>query len=154
MAISYSLELATQSSAEQVARELHAFADVLGEPTADHGLLDGTATRHGTWIRVVKHNPPEWHAVVTDLGFTPEVMVVFRLDKDSDSGPQQDDMIRVVSGLLNHVSGDAVLHFQLEIIWLLRRDGELTLNERDDLWPPERLALLSQPYRRATYSFS
>jgi hypothetical protein len=50
-------------------------------------------------------------------------------------------MIRLVSDLLDRIPGDAVLHFQYEQIWLLRRNDELSLNERSDIWPPQRLAL-------------
>ncbi|WP_432215891.1 SitI3 family protein [Streptomyces hygroscopicus] len=60
----------------------------------------------------------------------------------------------MTSGLLGRVAGDAVLHFQFEAIWLLRRGGELSLSERDDLWLPQRLAVVTQTYRRATHAFS
>jgi hypothetical protein len=92
--------------------------------------------------------------VAEDLGFVPTVRVAFRLGKVTDMSAQQDDMIRLVSGLLDRVPGDAVLHYEYEYIWLLRRDGELSLNERSDIWPPQRLAAVHQPYRRATYAFS
>jgi hypothetical protein len=63
-------------------------------------------------------------------------------------------VVRLVSGLFERVPGDAVPHREFEDIWLLRRGGELTLNEQDDLWPPHRQAALSQPYRRATHTFA
>lgn len=63
-------------------------------------------------------------------------------------------MAWMASGLLGRVAGDAVLHFSFEDIWLLRRGGELSLNERGDLWPPQRLAVVNHSYRRATYAFS
>ncbi|WUS42949.1 SitI3 family protein [Kitasatospora sp. NBC_01250] len=66
---------------------------------------------------------------------------------------QQDDMVRLASGLLERVQGDAVLNFQSEVIWLLRRDGDLSLNEQEDIWPRQRLAAVSQPFRRATYTY-
>lgn len=92
--------------------------------------------------------------MVSDLGFTPTVSVAFRLGKASEITAQQDDMIRLVSGLLSLFPGDAVLHFEFEVIWLLRRADDLSLNEQDDLWPPRRLALISKPYRRVTYHFA
>jgi hypothetical protein len=158
MAISFSLNLATPMPAAQVAYELHEAARAIGlldASTTPEGLLDeGVATGLGLWIRVTEAKPRPWNAVITDLGFTPTVSVTFRLDKFGDMSFQQDDMIRLVSGLLGRVPGDAVLHFEYEYIWLVRRGGELTLNERDDLWPPRRLAGVSQPFRRATHSFS
>lgn len=158
MAISYSLDLATPLPAAQVARELCAIARVLGlfdaSVTPERVLNEGVATVLGTWIRVVEARPRPWNAVITDLGFTPTVWVAFRLGKRDELDHQQDDMIRLVSGLLDRVPGGAVLHLDYEHIWLLRRGGDLSLNERDDLWTPNRLAALSQPYRRATHTFS
>jgi len=117
-------------------------------------LADGALTRFRTWVKVYEPNPPPWHAVTSDLGFTPTVSVGFRFDKFTDMSEQDDDMVRLVSGLLDRVPGDAVLHFQLEKIWLLRRDGDLSVSEDPNIWPQHRLAALSQPYRRATHTFS
>ena len=103
---------------------------------------------------MVESRPRPWNAVITDLGFIPTVLVVFRLSKENGATPQQDDMLRLVSGLLDRVSGDAVLHLDYEHIWLLRHGGDLSLNERDDLGTPHRLAALSQRYRRTTHTFS
>ncbi len=103
---------------------------------------------------MVESRPQPWNVVITDLGFIPTVLVVFRLSKENGATPQQDDMIRLVSGLLDRVPGDAVLHLDYEHIWLLRRGGDLSLSERSDIWPPHRLAALSQRYRRATHTFS
>ena len=62
-------------------------------------------------------------------------------------------MVRLTARLLDRVDGDAVLEFQSETIWLLRRGGDLSLDEREDLWPPHRLAEITRPYRRATHAF-
>jgi hypothetical protein len=91
--------------------------------------------------------------VTEELGFAPTVRVAFRFDKFTDMSAQKDDMVRLVSDLLDRVSGDAVLHFDYEYIMLLRRDGDLSLNERSDIWPTDLLAAVRQPYRRATYAF-
>ena len=111
MAISYSLDLATPSPAAQVASELHDIARAFGlfdaSVTPGRVLDEGVATGLGTWIRVVEARPRPWNAVITDLGFTPTVWVVFRLGKENGATPQQDDMIRLVSGLLDRVPGDA-----------------------------------------------
>ena len=158
MAISYDLDMATPSPAAEVARELHAVARAAGlldaSVTPELIVDEGAVTGHGTWIRVGEETPRPWNAVITDLGFTPTVSVTFRLGKTHDMPGQQDDMARLVSGLLTRVSGDAVLHRDFEDIWLLRRGGDLSLNESPDLWPAQRLAAVSQPYRRATHTFS
>jgi hypothetical protein len=158
MAIEYSLALGTPFTTAQVAGELQQAAQTLG-------LFDATVTpellldevgrsRFDTRIQVVDANPRPWNAVIEDLGFTPTVRVEFRLDKVADMANQKDDMIRLVSDLLDRIPGDAVLHFQYEQIWLLRHNGEVTLSEEDDIWPPQRLAAVHQPYRRATQAFS
>jgi hypothetical protein len=158
MAIEYSLALGTPLTTAQVAGELRQAAQTLGlfDATVTPELLleEVARSRFDTRIQVVDANPRPWNAVIEDLGFTPTVRVEFRLDKFTDMSAQKDDMIRLVSDLLDRVPGDAVLHFQYEQIWLLRRNGELTLSERDDIWPPQRLAAVHQPYRRATHTFS
>lgn len=146
MAISYSLDMATTAPATQVAHEL---SRIVG---ADD-LLAGARTERGTWVRVIEAKPRPWNPVTTDLGFTPNVSVVFRLDKE-DINAQQDDMVRAVSSLLGRILGDAVLHSNYEDIWLVRRSGELMLSEQADLWPSPRLAAVVQPYRRETHVFS
>ncbi|MFJ3706825.1 SitI3 family protein [Streptomyces sp. NPDC090053] len=156
MAIAYNLDMATPSSVGEVAAELKEIAEDAGlflpSPSSDFLMEEGVNTRRGTWVHVMPVRPESWNPVVTDLGFTPTASVVFRLARDVESCDQQDDMIRMVSPLLERVTGDAVLHRDFETIWLLRRSGDLSLNEREDIWPPRRLALMSQPYRRATFA--
>ncbi|MFI1201660.1 SitI3 family protein [Streptomyces sp. NPDC020883] len=160
MAISYSLDIAADKTVVQVAWHLYDAARSAGvfeaSVTPEALLEEGAVTASGMWISVGEDRPMPWgHPVTEDLGFTPTASVRFRLDgKRGEPTDQQDDMIRLTSDLLGRVPGDAVLHFQFEDIWLLRRGAELSLNERDDLWPPQRLATVSQPYRRATHTFS
>jgi len=158
MAIDYTLALGTSLPASEVARELHEAArdlDVIDPSVTLDVLLDpGTVTTAGTWMRVVEAKPSPWNPVAEDLGFVPTVRVVFEPDKTVDHSAQQDDMIRLVSELLARIPGNSVLHSGYEQIWLLRRDGDLSVNERTDMWPPARLALLTQPYRRATHTFA
>lgn len=157
MAIEYDLECATPLSAHQVAIRLAETGRETGlfDPsvTSEQLVKEGAVTRLGTWVRVVTPRPPQpWHPVVTAFGFTPTVGVGFRMAKGVEVADQQDDMIRLVARLLTRVEGDAVLHFQYEVVWLLRKDGELCLSERDDIWRPERLAQMTQPYRRQTHT--
>jgi hypothetical protein len=161
MAISYSLEVAAPLSVTQVADELNDAAHTVGlfDASVVAGQLvdGGVVTVHGTWTHVFEKRPrpvPWPCPVAADLAFTPTMTVTFRFDKFRSLSDQGDDMARLVSSLLERVPGDAVLHFQYEDIWLLRRGDDLSLNERDDLWPQHRLAVISQPYRRATHRFS
>ncbi|MFG2530092.1 SitI3 family protein [Streptomyces sp. NPDC048516] len=158
MSVSYSLDMATEKTALEVAWHLHDAARsvrMFEESVTPELLLDeGAVTQTGLWVCVGEEKPQPWNPVITDLGFTPTASVRFQLGRSRGASDQQTDMIRLVSGLLSRAPGEAVLHFQFEVIWLLRRGGELALNERDDLWPPQRLAAVSQPYRRATHEFS
>lgn len=54
---------------------------------------------------------------------------------------------------MDRITGDAVLSGQ-DVIWLTRRNGQLTLNERADIWPAQRLAAVQQASRRETMSFA
>ncbi len=158
MAVEYGFFLKTSMSALAIAVELaravsghreHDDASVVKQ------LLDpGIDTMDGLWVRVLPGTPSRRHPVITDLEFTPTIRIAYRLDKFRDLEQQTDTMVRLTAALLENSPGDAALTWDLEQVWLLRRNGELTLNERDDLWTPRRLAFIPLPYRRATYSFS
>jgi hypothetical protein len=158
MAIEFDLDLGTPLSPTQVASELCEVGRALGlfDATVTPALLlgEGATTHRRMWIQVFATDPRPWNVVIVDLGFTPTVTVGFRESQSTDRSAQDDDMILLVSGLLDRVPGDAVLHFQSEEIWLLRRGDELSLNEQEEIWPPQRLAAMHQPYRRATHAFS
>ncbi|MFH8593690.1 SitI3 family protein [Streptomyces rimosus] len=159
MSISYSLDMAaTEHSVLQVAWHMCDVTRSLGlfdaSVTPERLLHEGAVTTTGLWLRVGEERTDPRHPVLTDLGFSPTVSVMFELARSGEYSDQQDEMIRLVSELLMRITGDAVLHFQFEVIWLLRRNGELSLNERSDLWPPQRLAAVPRPYRRATHTFA
>lgn len=157
MALSYDFEIATPTSLEQVACAL---LDV-GRPlslfeasiTPEQVSRDGAVTPRGMWVRTYERRPAPWSPLVTDFGITPTAAIGFSLYKHDRIAEQQDDLVRVVTGLLDRLTGDAVLS-GMETIWLMRRDGELLLNERDDIWPERRLAALHQAYRRDTLAFA
>ncbi|MFI8536685.1 SitI3 family protein [Streptomyces aquilus] len=158
MAISYDLECATEAPAAEVAALLAGIGKGVGvfDATVTAELLVGTGVnaRYGTWIRVTQEQTPHpWHLVVAGLGLTPTVSVAFRVAKGVEVSEQQDDMLCLVLPLLERVGGDAVLHYQYESIWLLRKGGELSLSEDDDLWRPHRMLLVPQPYKRETHRF-
>lgn len=158
MAIEYDFVVGTPAPVKQVAADVQEIAlasgmvgaEVVPELVADEGVTTGS----GLQVRVLEANPRPWDPVIQDLRFTPTVRVAFRLGKVADTTEQTDDMIRLVAGLLDRVPGDAVLHLGYELIWLVRRSGDLSLNERGDIWQPQRLAAVKEPYHRATYAFS
>jgi hypothetical protein len=146
-------EVATRLSVEQVAVELRNVAqdhDIFAAEVIPEMIPAGVKTRSDMWVRVLDYLPPRWgDGVAKALGFTPTVIVPFRLGRSAYTLRQQDDVIRLVSGLLDRVPGDAVLLAEHHEIWLLRRGEEIFLNEDDTAWPERRLALMRQPYRRS-----
>ncbi|MEC3974308.1 SitI3 family protein [Amycolatopsis sp. H20-H5] len=157
MAIEYDLEMVTALSPQQLASELLDAAEPmrLFETSVSSEQLagDGAATTLSTWIQTYAAAPQPWAPIVTDLGITPTVAIGFRLGKNDELTEQRDDMVRLTAAVLERVVGDAVLS-GMDVIWLVRQDGDLSVNERDDLWSPRRLAELRQPYRRATRTYA
>lgn len=160
MAIDFHYNLGSPATADRVA----ATVLDLGGPqrvvpagtTTDDLLGDGTTLRAGAWCRVTTPRPRSWPSPLeSDFGVDTACWVTFRLVPSNGSTVwQQDEMVWLVAGLLAHLAGDAALHFQYEVLWLLRKEGRLVVNERDDIWTPERLALLPQPYERAALRFT
>ncbi|MEU6231810.1 SitI3 family protein [Kitasatospora sp. NPDC047058] len=159
MPLSYSLELTTPLSVDEVARKLGEAARPLrlfdASATTRALVGDGAVTAHGTSVYVTPMTPIPWgDPLIGGRVFSPTVSVSFDLDKEGDIVGQQDDMTRLTAGILARIPGAAVLHFQSEVVWLVRLDGELILGERSDCWPPNRLAGMPGPYRRESYEFS
>ncbi len=154
MALTCSLDLATSASAHEVARSLIATGLFGEQVTAERLVEEGAATTNGTWLRAFAVSPRPSHPIVTDLGFTPTTSVAFQLAKDHAVPKQQDDVVRMTSAVLRRVTGDAVLHRDLEHIWLLRRDELVSVSEEDTWWPAERLALVGLPYQRKSHTFA
>jgi hypothetical protein len=74
------------------------------------------------------------------------VTVRFRLSKLKDLEAQRKILLRATIELLRQIPGDATLLFNGEVVWLLRKGGELILNSNQDLWRPDSLALVTLPY--------
>jgi hypothetical protein len=156
VALSRDLHIATPFTAAQVASELYRVALDIGlllESTAEEKMLEGVVTASGTWLRAISTNREPSHPVTTSFGFQPTVFAVFAPNKFSDFDLQSNDMVQMVSGILDHVPGDLVLHYQHETIWMLRLGDDLSISDRDDLWPPHRMALLAQPYQHRSLAF-
>jgi hypothetical protein len=150
--------MSTTTPVEEIARDIADLArsiDFFDASVTSERLLDedGAFTRRDMWIRVLKANPRPYDPLITDLGITPTVRVAFRLDKTTSLSEQEDDIVHLGALLLDRVPGDAVLQYHCEIIWLLRRGDELTLNDREEnvMWPPHRLSHLRQPFGFTTF---
>jgi hypothetical protein len=64
-----------------------------------------------------------------------------------ESIPWMPEILRGVDHFLGKSSRDAVFYFNGEYVWLMRREGQLYLNNTDPgLWIPERLQFITQPY--------
>jgi hypothetical protein len=145
MAIEYSLEL-NGSDAERISDLLAQNAEgATGDPHTEGAVLGS-----GVLVAVSASTPlPFPDPVEQELGVKPAVHVLFRFDRDADSAGQRTDMVRLVSAVLKETQGDVVLTFQGEVVWLLRKGGQLTISNRDGFWTPDLTALLPLPHERA-----
>jgi len=142
MAIEYGFELGGPATADQVAGIL---ADAATSLADDEPGGSGLRLRSGVRVVTTGSTPPPFpDPVEQEFGFAPAVHVLFRFDKFTDPLAQREDMTRLVVALLRSVPTDAVLTFESEIVWLLRRNGQLTISERGDFWTPDMVALLPQ----------
>ncbi|MFE9328505.1 SitI3 family protein [Nocardia sp. NPDC052278] len=155
MAIEYTLDLAATATPTQVAEALMSSAPKgqLFDPgvTIDRVLSGVVTTVRGLWIGVGQQHSLETEILTSGFRFTPTLWTHFRFEKFKDFPDQTDDMITLTSAVLTRIPGDAVLHCQGDTIWLVRHDGEIFVNESEELWPSSRLVLLSRPYRRQNY---
>jgi hypothetical protein len=145
VSITYNLELGAPVAPSAV-------VSVLVESTAveEHTGAKGSL-RGGGWfnVDVAEYDPPD--PVEERFGFSPTIDVYFGLNKFGDFEAQETDVLRLTLGVLARIPGDALLHYEHEDVWLLRRGGRLTVN--DSLWKPQQLTLLPQPYERTHLSF-
>jgi hypothetical protein len=161
MAISYNLVWGPPVTADQLVATFLALAVDGGvlPPTAQSSELtgDGVVLRAGMWCRSGAARPsnvPWPPPVEEDFGVVRSCWVVFRENGDLDRFRQRDEMIWLIAGLLQRLPGDMALHYENEIMWMVRRNGQLYVSERDVNWPAERLALVPPPYQRARLRFS
>lgn len=157
----YQLEIAAPASpADHVARVVRdaATATRAAEDVDPADLLHGNVTLpSGLWLYVApldEEDIDEPDQIATDFGVHRTVSVGLQLNGAEDPEPQMRDMLTVVFGVLDRLPGDALLHLEYEEAWLLRRSGRLVVNAADDVWHPDLLALVPQPYERATLQFS
>jgi hypothetical protein len=152
MALEYCCEF-NGSDAERVSHLLRHTAMSAG--LVDEATREPSFGRTGDWLDsglLVAVGPypelPFPDPLEEELGFTATVNMLFRFNRSADVEKQRHDMVRLVSVLLTEICGDAVLAFAGEVVYLLRKGGQLTISDRDDRWPPHLRALLPQPYER------
>lgn len=155
MALTYSFLIDTPAGVGDVAATVSKVAVGAGLAGPDTGFAgDGGVLTSGVLVQVGPTTPSPFNPVLEDFGFNPTVHITFRLANLQDAAPQQDDVVRIVAGLLEHHDGDAILHFQYDVVWLLRRNGKITVCDRDTIWTNRRLQLLGRPHERGNPAFS
>jgi hypothetical protein len=157
VAIDYRFVLGTPEPdgrvAGRVADAAHAVG-LLDDAATAADLLAGTVTTRGTGIRVRATSAPLREVVADTFGFVATITVAFRPGHADPHHVQEDDVVRLVAALLDQVPGDAVLYRDSDgAVWLLRRNGELSVHTSSEIWTPGRLALLTPPYRREAREF-
>lgn len=150
MAIEYGLEL-NGADADRVSGLLARVAIMTRLASRELNISGSSAVLDsGVLVAASATTPlPFPDPIEQELGVTSTVHVLFRFAKDTDPAKQRQDMVRLVSAVLREIEGDVVLTFAGEIVWLLRKDGQLTISDRDDFWTPDILALLPRVYDRA-----
>jgi hypothetical protein len=156
MAIEYTLYIDTDQNPETVMEQM--FAGIGLKPRIE---------KSGGFASLLRRRPPVFRStsgpgfitsayktsdfgrslLMEEMEINPGVSIGFRLSKFKDWEPQVRTMLQATLQLLREIPGDAVLLFNGELVWLLRKAGELTLNRRTDLWRPEFLKLVTSPYK-------
>lgn len=142
----------------RLARELQAVAVAAGlltDQVRPEALSETAVTLDsGLTVDVSPAMPPGPDQFTADFGIERAAQVGLQVDATQAFAPQVGDLLVLTTGLLERLAGDAVLHFEYDVVWLLRQDGRLYLSDNDELWRPERLGLVRQPYQRAPLAFS
>jgi hypothetical protein len=161
MSLSYMLHVGVGSTVEQVVTVAGAAYAASGAPGASsqaEAISTGVRLDNGMVWQVL----PSGGAMADGLpdpveesfDVAPSIVVLFTLDTDEEIIPQQDTMVEGCDAVLAASTADAVLHFQYDVVWLLRRTGQLVLNQDSDVWTEPRLALLRPPYQWGSLRFT
>ncbi|MFI9786406.1 SitI3 family protein [Kitasatospora sp. NPDC051984] len=158
MTIAHQLYLATEEPAEQIAARVSRLYREKGlseEPPALGELLDvsGAATARGTRIHVSAPSGYPVDIVDREFGVPSKIELWIEPARYEPPGPQEEDIIALVLGLLAELPVDAVLTYNYETVWLLRRGEDLVLHEDPLMWPEHWRAMIDGPYRRESLRF-
>jgi hypothetical protein len=143
----YTLELGAAVAPKAV---MTAMLDAGGAAIDKHEGNTGYLRSGGYFdVDLAEYDPPD--PIEDQFGFAPTVQVYFGLSRSAGFDAQEADVLRLSLGVLDRIQGDALLNFQFIELWMLRKDGKLTIN--DELWKPEYRALIKQPYEAASLSW-
>jgi len=153
MAIEHVLYLATTQELSEIAAAVVAGGQRGGQfsigANAEALTGEGVVSSAGSWLRVyaIRQGPDlPPHPVSSELGIPVNAGIVFRIDPSPGSRAQLNEMLAISFQLLQKISTDAVLAYELELVVLLRRKRELFLGRDDTFWTAERLALITDAY--------
>jgi hypothetical protein len=156
MALSFAFLIDTTASVHDVSATVSQVASAarLVGRSSDSFEGNGSTLESGVLVQVGPKTPSPFNPVQDNFGFTPNVLITFRLSNVEDSARQQDDMVRIVAGAFDRIDGDAILHFQYDLVWLLRRHGQITICDRDTIWTQRRIEILGRPHERGNPAFT
>jgi hypothetical protein len=147
MALDYSLDIQTELHPKQALKLISvSIGSDSGVKKRNRRVFISTDAS-GLIISAYRFKASDPCFIAEDLGIEVSMSIGFRLSKFKDLEVQKHALLKATIELLRLVSGDAVLLFNGEVIWLLRKSGDLILNSHKDLWRPELLALVTLPYK-------
>ncbi|CAA9232886.1 MAG: hypothetical protein AVDCRST_MAG50-1270 [uncultured Acidimicrobiales bacterium] len=157
MATEHLMYLAAPGPAEEVAatvlRDGQEGGLIASEVTVASVMGEGINLGSGLRVRISHVQPDPKDPVVADMQIVPNTLFYFRLHNLEDRERQTDEVVWLALDALIRFPGDAVLTFQLEVIWLLRRGDQLWLHTEPNFWTPERLQMVPMPYLQAAMHF-
>ncbi|MBI1930892.1 hypothetical protein HYR99_42425 [Candidatus Poribacteria bacterium] len=147
MALDYSLFLQTDLHPKQALKLLFTGigVDARIQKLRQHVFISTDAS--GLIISAYRFKSNEPRCIAEDLGIEVSLSIGFRLDPFEEREVQKKVLLQATIELLRQIKGDAALLFNGEVVWLLRKAGELILNSDTDLWRPEYLVLVPLPYQ-------
>jgi hypothetical protein len=77
----------------------------------------------------------------------PSIGVIFEMNKFFDHQASKVTMLQAVNFLLVRTTGDISLSFELDNAILIRRSGQLIINQAVDIWSTSLLDLITIPYK-------
>ena len=127
MALDYTLKIQTHLSPEEIARI------ALGNETKQLKAnkvypLDIGCISIGSCSKLAQK------IIGENLGFYPDVSILFNLDIDFDRDIGVKSILNTLMAVVQNTLSDLIFLFNGEDIILLRKEGELILNSKSDFW--------------------
>ena len=108
------------------------------------------AAAPGLKVRISEASRLDTQITKEEFGFKPAASVVFRADKEAEPVALRIRLLQGCMALLEGGTDDAVLLFNSETIVLLRRGGQVVLNQIKGFWTDEVLKVVPAPHRFET----